>query len=83
MLFECGNHTLGRIDLVVMGRNKVDVHAVAPDVALTALGHSWSMTLSIGAYPHSFRWVRMLVNAAIMVPLFLDGMAWMRITFRS
>ncbi len=38
MLFECGNRTLGRIDSVVMGRDKVDVHAVGPDMGFDGLG---------------------------------------------
>ncbi len=50
---------------------------------LSALEHSLSMTLSVGAYPHAFRLVRMLVNAAIMAPSFLNRIDHMRIAFRS
>jgi hypothetical protein len=38
VLFECGNRMLGRIDLVAMGWDKVDAHAVGPDVGFKGLG---------------------------------------------
>ena len=37
--------------------------------ALTALEHSLSITLSVGAYPWALRLARMYVNAEIMAPL--------------
>ncbi len=51
--------------------------------ASTDLGNSLSIAFGIGAYPHAFRLVRMLVNAVIMAPSFLNGIAHRRIAFRS
>jgi len=75
MLFEGSNCAFGRTDTVIVGGNEVDVHVVAPDVGLTALEHSLSMTLIVGAYPHVLRVARMSLKAVIIDPSFFDGMA--------
>ncbi len=49
-----------------------------------ALEHSlFIITLSMGEYLQALRSARMFGNAAIMVPLVLEGMPWTRMAFRS
>ncbi len=48
-----------------------------------ALEHSLSITLSMGEYLRALRSARMSMNAAIMAPPILEGMAWTRMALRS
>jgi hypothetical protein len=83
MFLECGNNTFSRIDLVAVGRNKVNVFLVGLDVRFHCFEHLLSVTFRVGLQPRAARAARILVKAVIMAASFLEGMACTSIALRS
>jgi hypothetical protein len=65
----------GSIGAVVRGRDKVNVHFFYSMYTSTIFEHSLSVTLRVGLYPWAAMVARILVKAAIIAALFLEGIA--------
>jgi hypothetical protein len=72
----------GSIDPVIVGWDEVDVHVVASVVCFDNLGAFVVHYVECGCIPAGVEVGKNSVNAAIMAPSFLDGMAQARMAFR-